>query len=215
MDTLFVVVHYDGTEFELGSCDCDHVSLIALLHIMYEKKIGSDKVPNEEYCVWVFCPWSGERKEVNSDMKLVHVFRLFIDHKVRTIRFEIENKPYIPLPPNLGFTEFPNNYYNYEGDNEVDDAKIVLSGDSEEVVEVDDVMPEDSVLGDKHGVGDESDKVNEGGSLGLAAVVDEEDINVNLELFEGYQSKSDDEYFSELEDEKAEAKIARLMKGKW
>ncbi|TXG72622.1 hypothetical protein EZV62_001201 [Acer yangbiense] len=161
MDILFVLVHYDvelvfgfvlvvftdcvsdGTEFELGSCDCDHVSLITLLHSMSEKKTGSEKVPNEEYCVWVFCPWSGERKEVNSDMELVHVFRSFVDHKEMTIRFEVEKKPYISLPSDLRFIEFANNFYNYEGDNEDDDAKSVLSGDSEEVVEVDDVRSED------------------------------------------------------------------------
>ena len=61
-------------------------------------------------------------------------------------------------------------------------------------------------------VGDKSDEGNEGGTLALA-IVDEKYINFNLELLEGYQFKSDDEYFSESEDEKPEAKIARLMKG--
>ncbi|TXG46980.1 hypothetical protein EZV62_026274 [Acer yangbiense] len=237
MDILDVVVNYDTTMIDLGSCDADNISLITLLHALSEKITGSEEVPSEEYCMWVFCPWSGERKEVTTDMELIDLFRSFVDHKERKIVFDVEKKPYIPLPPeysfnipnpptndfnlNLGFSDFANNDFNYEGDDDVPDAVSVgsdvvsvgsVGSDSEEVVEVDDAMEDGGVdrVGDEHGVDDEMNEVH--GALAVA-VVEDEDVSVNLELMEGYQSKSDDEYFSESEDEKPEAKIARLMKG--
>ncbi|KAK1565018.1 hypothetical protein Q3G72_016907 [Acer saccharum] len=78
--------------------------------------------------------------------------------------------------------------FHYDGTKfEVNDAKSVLSGNSEEVVEVDDVRVKGSIDGDEHWVGDDSDEVNEGGTLTLT-VVDEKDINVNLELLERVQA---------------------------
>ncbi|TXG53121.1 hypothetical protein EZV62_022290 [Acer yangbiense] len=89
---------------------------------------------------------------------------------------------------------------------------VSVGSDSEEVVEVDDAREDGGVdrVGNEHGVDDEMNEVH--GALAVA-IVEEEDVCVNLELMEGYQSKSDDEYFSESKDEKPKAKIARLMKG--
>ncbi|KAK1592097.1 hypothetical protein Q3G72_019436 [Acer saccharum] len=228
--------YYDTTMVDLGSCDADNISLITLLHALSEKITSSEEVPSEEYCMWVFCPWSGERRST-TDMELVDLFRSFVDHKERKIVFDVENKPYIPLSPeysfnipnppindfnlNLGFSDFANNDFKYEGDDDVPDAISVgsdvvsvgsVGSDSEEVVEVDDAREDGGVgrVGDEHGVDDEMNEVH--GALAVP-VVEEEDVSVNLELMERYQSKSDDEYFSESEDEKPEAKIARLMKG--
>ncbi|TXG57062.1 hypothetical protein EZV62_018375 [Acer yangbiense] len=224
MDILDVVVHYETTMVELDSCDADYISLITLLHTMFErkkKKTSSEEVSNDKYRVWVFWPWFSERKEVTSDRELLNVFRSFIDRK---IKFKIERKPYIlfpqesisnifnPLPraytgnSNLGFSDFANNLFNYKGDKEVDGANSVAG--NEELVEVDGNTVEGGVNEDEHEVGDGSDKVSDVDNGLELAVVDEDDINVNLELLEGYQSKSDDEYFSESEDEKVKPKIA-------
>ncbi|KAK1555098.1 hypothetical protein Q3G72_021821 [Acer saccharum] len=144
MDIFDVVVNYDTTMVDLGSCDADNISLITLLHALCEKITGSEEVPSEEYCMRVFC--------------------------------------------------------------------LCVGNDSEEVVEVDDAREHGGVdrVRNEHRVDDEMNEVH--GALAVV-VVEEEDVSVNLELMEGYQSKSDDEYCSESEDEKPKAKIARLMKG--
>ncbi|KAK2635562.1 hypothetical protein Ddye_030354 [Dipteronia dyeriana] len=109
----------------------------------------------------------------------------------------------------LGFNGFANNLFKYKGDNGVDGANSVAGG--EEVLEVDGVTATSGVDEDEHKVRDESDKVSEVDDGLELAVVDEDGINVYLELLEWYQSKSDDEYFSESEDEKVEPKITRFM----
>ncbi|KAK1588055.1 hypothetical protein Q3G72_019466 [Acer saccharum] len=52
MDILDVVVNYDTTMVDIGSCDADNISLITLLHAFSEKITGSEEVPSEEYCMW-------------------------------------------------------------------------------------------------------------------------------------------------------------------
>ncbi|KAK0576666.1 hypothetical protein LWI29_021444 [Acer saccharum] len=92
----------------------------------------------------------------------------------------------------LGFSDFANNDFNYEGDDNVPDAVSVgsdvvsvgsVGSDSEEVVEVDDAREDGGVdrVRDEHGVDDEMNQVH--GALAVA-VVEEEDVSVNLELME-------------------------------
>ncbi|KAK2660488.1 hypothetical protein Ddye_007021 [Dipteronia dyeriana] len=172
MDIFEIVVYYESKMFELGTCDVDHVSLITLLHTMS----GHEEVPKYEYCVWVLLPWCSEREEVTSDSDLIDVFTLFSNHKEKKISFEIEKKAYIPLAPtassnilnphprfmihnqDLGFSDFENNLFNYEGDNE--DANSV-SGDSEEVTEVDSVRPHGGLDEDDLGLYGDSNEVSE------------------------------------------------------
>ncbi|TXG60245.1 hypothetical protein EZV62_014818 [Acer yangbiense] len=140
--------------------------------------------------------------------------------------FEIEKNPYIPFAPeassnipnshhrfkgdiqDLNFSDFEDNLFSNEGDNEDDESEA-----KDQVGLGDDNIRED-------GLGDESDEV--GGIPGMRelAVVHEvpdevgaiPDDSVNLDLFEGYQSKSDDEFFSDPGDENSDAKLARVMK---
>ncbi|KAK0578008.1 hypothetical protein LWI29_003635 [Acer saccharum] len=58
----------------------------------------------------------------------------------------------------LGFSDFENNLFNYEGDNE--DA-ISVSSDSEEVIEVDSVRPQGGLDEDDLRLGGDSDEVGE------------------------------------------------------
>ncbi|TXG61429.1 hypothetical protein EZV62_012792 [Acer yangbiense] len=174
---------------------------------------------------------------VNNDSDLVDVFKLFSNHEKKSITFEVEKKAYIPLPPeastnipnehprfiidnqNIGFSDFENNLFDYEGDNEDahgdnEDGHSV-SGDSDGVIKVDSGRAQASVDEDEFGLGDGSYDFGLGhGSdeFGLGDGLDEVEKNINLELFEGYNSHPDDEFVSDSEVENMDAKIARLVK---
>ncbi|TXG60270.1 hypothetical protein EZV62_014843 [Acer yangbiense] len=49
LDILKIYVTIDTKVVELGSCDADHISMIVLLHMLYEKQTGSEKVPEDDY----------------------------------------------------------------------------------------------------------------------------------------------------------------------
>ncbi|KAK1557571.1 hypothetical protein Q3G72_027259 [Acer saccharum] len=188
---------------------------------MSEKQTGCEDVPTDEYCVWVVLPWCSERMAVNNDSDLIDVFKLFSNHEKKSITFEVEKKAYIPLPleastniPNehprfiidnqkTGFSDFEKNLFDYEGDNEDEHS---VSGDSDEVIEVDSGRVEAGVDEDEFGLVDGSY------DFGLGHGLDEVEKNINLELFEGYNSHPDDEFVSDSEAENMDAKIARLVK---
>ncbi|KAK1575291.1 hypothetical protein Q3G72_004199 [Acer saccharum] len=173
---------------------------------------------------------------MNSDSGLIDVFQLFSNHKNKSIMFEVAKKAYIPLPPkastnihnqhprfivdsqNIEFNEFQNNLFHYKGDNE--DAQgdnedgHSVSGDSEEVFEVDSDRARGGVDKDELGLGDRSDEFGLGDGYNEIPVVgvDEAEQNINLELFEGHNSHPDDEFICDSKAKNVDAKIARLIK---
>ncbi|KAK2647273.1 hypothetical protein Ddye_022468 [Dipteronia dyeriana] len=110
----------------------------------------------------------------------------------------------------LGFSEFEENLFNYESDNEGAESD---GGDSEEVIEANIVRTDCGLDNDELGLSDEYDTVGEVIDRRALAVVDEAKNNVNFDLFERCQSKTDDEFFSDSENENHDAKMTRVMKG--
>ncbi|KAK2656483.1 hypothetical protein Ddye_009535 [Dipteronia dyeriana] len=161
LDIFQIYVTIDTRVVELGSCDADHISKIVLLHSLSKKHTGTDKVPEDDYYIWVYLPWSSDKKEVCSDSDILEVSRVIMKIK-------------------LGSDE---------------------SGDNEDVV----------------GLGDESDDDTPSGMEALVVVPEVpeevcEDTDEYHDLFEGYQSKSDDDYCRDSGDEVSDAKLARVIK---
>ena len=217
LDIFEIYVTIDTKVVELGTCDADHISRIVLLHTMSEKQTGSDKVPEDDYSVWVYLPWSSEKKEVCTDSDLLEVFRLFSAHKQTQIMFEIEKRPYILAPADfevssstlsrfIGDIPAPDDFMGFEedlfGDNE---------GDNEDQVRLGDDSGDDESPGMRAG-GDESSSFT---ALAVVPEVPEEvceDTDEYEDLFEGYQSNSDDEYCSDSGDEVSDTRLARVVK---
>ena len=61
-----------------------------LVHAISEKLYGSPEVPTREYWVWAQLPWCGDRIEVSTDSELIDVFRMFDEHGLDKIVFEVE-----------------------------------------------------------------------------------------------------------------------------
>ncbi|TXG60496.1 hypothetical protein EZV62_015069 [Acer yangbiense] len=104
----------------------------------------------------------------------------------------------------LGWCDFEAEILNYDGDSEKDDDKDVEDVEDGEYSE------------------EESRQANEGQNMQYDKVPvfeeesidgDDDIINECMDLFEGYQSKSDDEYFSDSKLEPEQVRIAKLMKG--
>ncbi|TXG57121.1 hypothetical protein EZV62_018434 [Acer yangbiense] len=197
MEVLEVVVHYGTTVHDVGTWDVEHISIITLLHAMNEKNTGVDQVPSGDYFVFVLLPWCSEKVEVKTDNDLVELFRMFSENGCTRIVFEVEDKPYIPLPP-----EGPSAIPNVNHELLVDNYQNLEWSDFEE--------NELNYLGDNEGGGFEGDDIQE---VGSEAVEQEHDNIVNLELFEGYQSHEDDEFFSDSDEENNKAKLAKLIDG--
>ncbi|KAK1587071.1 hypothetical protein Q3G72_009219 [Acer saccharum] len=235
LDIFKIYVTIDTKVVELGSCDADHISMIVLLHTLSEKQTDFNKVPEDDYSVWVYLPWSSEKKEVSTNSEIVEVFRLFTKHKLDAIMFEIEKMPYIPVAldveassstppkftsdiPTVDFSGFEQNLF---GDNEGDycyEDDHDYEGDNEDEVELGDEAGEVG-LGDQSGDDGFVDvgKVPTMRTLAVLLEVPEEtceftDDGEVHDLFEGYQSKSDDEYYIDSGDEVSGAKLARVMK---
>ncbi|TXG69110.1 hypothetical protein EZV62_004045 [Acer yangbiense] len=155
LDIFKIYVTIDTKVVELGSCDADHISMIVLLYTLSKKQTGCDKVPKDDYSVWVYLPWSSEKKEVSTDNEIVEVFRLFTEHKQDAIMFEIEKRPYIPValdveassstPPkftgDIPIVDFSGFEQNLFGDNEGDyyyEDDHDYEGDNEDEVELGD-----------------------------------------------------------------------------
>ncbi|TXG54328.1 hypothetical protein EZV62_019584 [Acer yangbiense] len=66
---------------EVGGCDVYHISLITLIHAIYEKLRGSSYVPARDYHVWAQIPCMFEERGLDK------------------IVFELEDYFYIPTPP--------------------------------------------------------------------------------------------------------------------
>ncbi|KAK2651859.1 hypothetical protein Ddye_011715 [Dipteronia dyeriana] len=103
----------------------------------------------------------------------------------------------------LGWCDFEANMLNYDGDSEKDDDKDGEDGED----------------GECEGEGRQA---NEGQNrqYDRVPVFEEEYVDGDdgimkefMDLFEGYQSKSEDEYFSDLELEPEQVRIAKLVKG--
>ncbi|KAK3218873.1 hypothetical protein Dsin_012843 [Dipteronia sinensis] len=142
---------------------------------------------------------------------------MFEDHKLDTIVFELENGSF-PNPlgdeqheePNeepkvlaqdggyqpLGWHDLEAEMLNYDGDSEKDDDKDDEEGEDSKVEGIHDnyvqylIVDEDATYGN------------------------DDIIKECMDLFEGYQSKYDNEYFSDSELEPEKVKIAKLKKGK-
>ncbi|KAL5846134.1 hypothetical protein ACOSQ3_009658 [Xanthoceras sorbifolium] len=221
MDLFEIAVHYGTNVLELGHYDVDHISIITLLHATYESHIVNNKVQIADYDIWVVLPWCSERIEVIRDNQLMGIFRMFSDYSCTRIIFEIDNKPYIPLPP-MGSTCNPNaepgqlvygddlgdNILNYLGDNE-NGVKVGDETSEDEESVGDEVERND----DEFIIGDGVERNEEGEDNEIVGDINEVDNNDNLQLFEGYQSKEDDEFISDSDTELPEAKIAKLVKG--
>ncbi|KAK3198304.1 hypothetical protein Dsin_021719 [Dipteronia sinensis] len=228
MEDIFeIYVTIDTRVVELGTCDAEHISMIVLLHTLSEKETGSDKVPTDEYRVWVYLPWSDEKKEVTSDSEILEVFRSFSEHKETKIMFEIEKMSYIPVPPAASSSDIPNPQSRFITDlNDVDfsgfkENIFYSDGDNDDVGENEHVGADE--LGDQIdvvGLGADLRKI--GGVPGLRelAVIPEilesvgempDEID-NNDLFEGYQSNSEDEFFSDSNDEGGDSKLVTVMK---
>ncbi|KAK1587758.1 hypothetical protein Q3G72_016528 [Acer saccharum] len=224
LDIFYIYVTIDTEVVELGTCDADHISMIVLLHALSEKQTGSDQVPEDDYSVWVYLPWSSEKKEVCSDNDILEVFRLFTERKQTQIMFEIEKRPYIPAPadfeassstpsrfmgdiPDVAFSAFEQDFFgNNEGDNE-DQVRL---GD-----DYGDDYGDDSGDDESPGMRAGDDSGDYGNALAVVSEVPEEVCEGTddfQDLFEGYQSKTDDEYYSDEGEEISDDKLARVVK---
>ncbi|TXG52943.1 hypothetical protein EZV62_022112 [Acer yangbiense] len=222
LDIFEIYVTIDTKVVELGTCDADHISMIVLLYTLSKKQTGSDKVPEDDYSVWVYLSWASEKKEVCSDNDILEVFRWFSEHKQNQIMFEMKRRPYIPAPtdfeassstpprfmgdiPNVAFSGFEQDLF---GDNEGD---LHYKGDNEDQIRLGDDSGDDESPSIKAG-DDESSGLN---ALAVVPKVPEEvcgDTDEYEDLFEGYQSKSDDEYCNNSSDEVSDAKLAMVVK---
>ncbi|TXG59922.1 hypothetical protein EZV62_014495 [Acer yangbiense] len=201
MDDIFKIYVTIGTRVvELGTYDGEHISMIVILHTLSEKETGRHEVPTDEYRVWVYLPWSVE-KQVTSDSHLLEVFRSFSEHKETKIMFEIEKIPYIPVPPAASSFDIPNPQPSFMIDlNDVDFSGFV-----------DNIFYSD---GDNYDVRD-NDHVGADGLVTpevLESMCEMPDEISNYDLFEGYQSNSEDEFCSDFDDEGGDSKLATVMK---
>ena len=144
MDIFSIKVWFGNELYDIGECDSEHISIITLIRATADELSGQDEVPNDDCIIWVQLPWSGERVQVNSEFELVDYFRVFEDHGLDTIVFELENV-YVPNPlgdeqdevPDeepevlaqdggyqpLGWHDLEAKMLNYDGDSEKDDDK--------------------------------------------------------------------------------------------
>ena len=202
MESFKIYVQSGVNKIEVGECDVHHISLITLIHAICEKLSGCSDVPIGEYHVWAQIPWSGEKYGVLSDSQLLELFGLFEERGLDSIVFELEDLCYIPTPPEepqvldveggyepLGWCDMEAEQLNYEEDSEKDvEADEDCDGDNTQYNEVP-IIEQESVDGDD-GITEEC-----------------------MDGFEGYQSKSDDEYFTDSELEPEQVRIAKLVKG--
>ncbi|TXG51713.1 hypothetical protein EZV62_024237 [Acer yangbiense] len=213
--------------FQYKGCGSEHISLITLIRATIDELNGQNEVPNDDCIVWVQLPWSGERVQVNSDIELLDYFRVFEDHGLDTIVFELENV-YVPNPPGdeepevlaqdsgyqpLGWHDLEAEMLNYYGDSEKDDDKDDEEGKASEASEAGEgednygqvpIVDEDAEDGNDGNDRNDGNEENNG---------NDDIIKECMSLFEGYQSKCNDEYFSDSELEPDKVKIAKLMKG--
>ncbi|KAK2648151.1 hypothetical protein Ddye_015640 [Dipteronia dyeriana] len=227
MDIFTITVMFGTEVVDVGHCDSDHISLISLIRATIEELSGQDVVPNEDCLIWIHLPWCDERVEVNKDSELIEFFKEFEDCGLRTIVFELENRCYVPSPPEgsssrpneepevldqqggyqaLGWCDFEADMLNYDGDSEKDDDKDGEDG-------------EDGKDGDGEGDGRQANE-EQNRQYDKVPVFEEESVDEDdgimkeyMDLFEGYQSKSEDEYFSDSELEPEQVRIAKLVKG--
>ena len=218
MDIFSIKVWFGNQLYDVGECDSEHISMITLIRATVDELNEEDAVLDDDCVIWVQLPWSGERVQVNSDLELVQYFRVFEDHGLDTIVFELKNV-YVPNPPGdeqdeepevlaqdggyqpLGWHDLEAEILNYDGDSEKDDDKEYDDKDDEEGEE-----SEARDAGERQVpiVDEDSDDGNDG---------NDDIMKECMALFEGYQSKSSDEYFSDSELEPDKVKIAKLMKG--
>ncbi|TXG58007.1 hypothetical protein EZV62_015836 [Acer yangbiense] len=182
--------------------------MIVLLHTLSEKETGRHEVPTDEYRVWVYLPWSVEKKEVTSDSHLLEVFRSFSEHKETKIMFEIEKISYIPVSPIASSSDIPNPQPRF-----MTDLNDVNFSGFEENIFYSDVDNDD--VGDNDHVG--VDGVPGLRELAVILEVPESACEMpneigNYDLFEGYQSNSEDELCSDSDDKGGDSKLATVMK---
>ncbi|KAL5784377.1 hypothetical protein ACOSQ2_006769 [Xanthoceras sorbifolium] len=154
---------------------------------MSKKTTGKEDVPKEQFCVFVILPWCNDVVEVKNDNELVNIFSMFREHGCSRIVFEIDYQTYVPLPPE-GSSFTPNAVDpevfidEYEG-LDVDDLNenyFTYHGDDEDG---------GSVNGEEGGIA-------HNGNANSQVVVgfDDDNDQENHILWEGYQSREDDEF---------------------
>ncbi|KAL5826878.1 hypothetical protein ACOSQ4_018675 [Xanthoceras sorbifolium] len=206
MHSFEIIVQFGTNTVELGYCDADHISIITLLHCMSKKTTGKEDVPKEQFCVFVILPWCNDVVEVKNDNELVNIFSMFREHGCSRIVFEIDYQTYVPLPPEgSSFTPnavdpevFIDEYEGLDVD-DLDENYFTYHGDDEDG---------GSVNGEEGGIA-------HNGNANSQVVVgfDDDNDQENHILWEGYQSREDDEFLSDSEMENVEGKIAKLMNG--
>ena len=211
--TFKIYVQTGVNVVDVGECDVDHISLITLVHAICEKLSGNSDVPTRDYHVWAQIPWSGDKYGVANDSQLLELFNMFEDRGLDKVVFELEDYSYIPTPPPeepqvldveggyepLGWCDMEAEQLNYEGDSEKDDDR-----DDEE----------DDQEGDEDNTQYMEVPIVEEGTGGEESVDGDDGITQEcLDGFEGYQSKSDDQYFTDSELEPDQVRIARLVRG--
>ncbi|KAK2637548.1 hypothetical protein Ddye_032340 [Dipteronia dyeriana] len=201
---------------------------------MTKEVSGSNELPSGGFTVRVELPWSRDIIVVLTDSGLLDVFREIGNHGYDQIRFQMEKTPHSPIDEpevveQIGWCNKEAGMFDFtvesEGeDTESDDAQF------EEGLESDG----DTGEGFNSGVGvgldgmenegvQTGEGVNNGVGVGLDGmedegldddVVDEDEISKQcMTLFDGYESRSDDDYFTDHDEESSDQKKTKISLG--
>ncbi|KAL5774967.1 hypothetical protein ACOSP7_012524 [Xanthoceras sorbifolium] len=69
------------------------------MHVVTEIHTGNSNSPTDDYVVYMQLPWCNERLEIRNDKEIIEVFDLFSKYYCKRIVFEVDHKPYRPIPP--------------------------------------------------------------------------------------------------------------------
>ncbi|KAK2645489.1 hypothetical protein Ddye_020684 [Dipteronia dyeriana] len=209
---LKVTVVYGAQVFDLGECDADHISLINLVHAMTKEVSGSSELPSGGFTVRTELPWSRDTIVVLTNSELLDVFRKFGNREYDQIRFQIENTPHSPIDEpevveQIGWCNKEAGMFDFTVESEGEDTE---SDDTqfEEGVDSDD----DTGEGVNSGVGN-GEGVHAGEGLDGDVVDDDEITKQCMALFDGYESKSDDDYFTDHDEESSDKKKIKISLG--
>ncbi|KAK2656366.1 hypothetical protein Ddye_009418 [Dipteronia dyeriana] len=242
-----ITVFHRTNVIDLGQCDVDHISLITLVHALSEQLTGSSNVPVEEYSVWVQLPWCSDIVEVFTDRDFLDVFREFgaskFDYVAANDRESTksgsdeendDNGDGVVLGGDnedgvgLGGDDGDGDGECLGADNRDDEGLGGDNGDGEGLgannrdgeglggADNEDGKGLDGDNGDGEGLGDN----NRDGVFGsqFENVVGNDDITKEcMNLFEGYEYRSDDEFFSDSDTDKSRVKVCnnKEAKVKW
>ncbi|TXG63020.1 hypothetical protein EZV62_010014 [Acer yangbiense] len=188
-----------------GECDGDHISLITLVHTMSEQLSGSSKVPSEEYSVWVQLPWCSDVVEGSPNQP---VEELEVVEQIGWCDTEVAMFDYVAFSDGEGTKSGFDEEANDNG------HSVGLDGDNgdEENNDYGDGVGVDGDNGD--GVGLDGDYGDGVGVDGVGLDGDYRDITKEcMDLFEGYKSRSDDEFTSDSDTDQSHVNVYKLLRG--